>query len=156
MSMTRADLIDVISRSIAKHEGYGLTQAEALARNMRWPTRAQRNKNPGNLRGTWNPKGKHDGPDPKTSYMIFDTDVAGWMALQKLCSNYLDGKYHKRLTDPSLRTDKPSLWQWFRVYAPAEDANNPASYAAGVAADLRAAGVQGVGLHRPVVEYIDA
>lgn len=153
--MTRAELINIIAESIAHHEGYYVTQAEAQKRGTRWPTRAQRNRNPGNLR-RWDPKrDKYDDVDPAKRYVIFDTEEAGWSALRKLCEQYLGGKYHKAHKDPRLKTDKPSLWQWFRVYAPAEDANNPESYAAGVAADLRAAGVQGVGLHRPVVEYIE-
>lgn len=153
--MTRAELIDVISKSIAHHEGYYVTAQEAQKRGMRWPTRAQRNRNPGNLRGTWNPKGQRDGPDPKTSYMIFDTEEAGWAALKKLCNQYLSGKYNKNHPNPKLKSDRPSLRQWFAVYAPAEDANNPESYAAGVAKALTAAGVKDVSVDRPVVEYIE-
>lgn len=153
--MTRKELINVIAESIAHHEGYYVTQAEAQKRGMRWPTRAQRNHNPGNLRGTWNPKGERDGPNPSTSYMIFSTDAAGWNALKKLCGRYMDGVYHANRRG-SLKTDRPSLRQWFAVYAPTEDANNPESYAAGVAKALADAGVKDVSVDRPVVEYIDA
>lgn len=145
--MTRTQLINIIAESIARHEGYYVTQAEAQKRGMRWPTRAQRNRNPGNLR-QWDPKrNKYDDVDPAKRYVIFDTDAAGWSALRKLCEQYLKGKYHQG--------KPPSLRQWFKVYAPAEDANNPESYAAGVAKALTAAGVQGVSVDRPAVEYID-
>lgn len=152
--MTRAELINIIAESIARHEGFYVTQAEAQNRGTRWPTRAQRNRNPGNLR-RWDPaKDKYDDPDPRKAYVIFDSDAEGWRVLRKLCGQYLDGKYNRKHPNPRLRSDRPSLYQWFGVYAPTEDANNPESYAAGVAKALTAAGVKDVSVDRPVVEYI--
>lgn len=48
--MTREELIDKIARAIAEKEGFLVTKAQAEARQMTYPTRAQRNANPGNIR----------------------------------------------------------------------------------------------------------
>lgn len=144
--MTRTELIRVIADSIAHHEGYYITAQQAQKRGLRWPTRAQRNNNPGNLR-RWSKFDAYDSADPKNRYVIFPSEEAGWAALHQLCDQYLNGKY--------TGGKPPSLSQWFKVYAPAEDSNDPTSYAAGVAKALTAAGVKNVSVDRPVVEYIE-
>lgn len=144
--MTRTELIRVIANSIAHREGYYITAQQAQKRGMKWPTRAQRNNNPGNLR-RWSRSDVYDSADPKNRYVIFPSDKAGWAALHELCDQYMRGRYHG--------ARKPSLREWFKVYAPAEDSNDPASYAAGVAKALTAAGVRNVTVDRPVAEFID-
>jgi hypothetical protein len=48
--MTRSELIDRLSRAIAKREGFYATAAQAKTQKLQLPTRAQRNANPGNVR----------------------------------------------------------------------------------------------------------
>ena len=50
--MTRQELTDKLARAIAENEGFFVTEAQAKARKLRYPTCAQSNANPGNIR-TW-------------------------------------------------------------------------------------------------------
>src|SRR5581483_3118416 len=48
--MTKTELIHKLSNAIAEQEGFFVTEAQAKARGIRYPTRAQISANPGNLR----------------------------------------------------------------------------------------------------------
>lgn len=48
--ITRDELVRIIAEAIATKEGFYVTQAGAAMLKIAWPTRAQRNYNPGNLR----------------------------------------------------------------------------------------------------------
>ena len=132
--MTRIALIQKLATAISIHEGFTLTQEQARKRGAKWPTRAQRNANPGNIR-RWSRNGV---PYPENGgYVDFvawakgDTAKGldeGWRILRVLCGQYVDGKYHKGIS--------PTLAQMFAVYAPSADSNNPDAYARGVAAHL--------------------
>jgi hypothetical protein len=56
--MTRQELLDKLARAIAENEGFFVTEAQAKARKIRFPTRAQINANPGNLRAWRGTKGR--------------------------------------------------------------------------------------------------
>lgn len=137
--MDRAKLMTVIAQAIARHEGYFVSREQARQRGIRWPTLAQRNNNPGNLR-RWNNLPNSSG------YVQFPSAEAGWAALYTLCNQYLDGRYHNG--------KPPSLREWFRTYAPASDKNDPDSYARFVASALRSAGLPDVDIDIPVKQYI--
>jgi hypothetical protein len=140
--MKREDLVKFLSWAIAEREGFYVKQAEALARGQRWPTRAQRNYNPGNIRrwatlhGIQYPKSggyvdllkwakqvypQRDGSGDWETLALAE----GWRMLAKLVGHYLDGRY--------TGGEVPTLQQMFRVYAPSADANDPESYAKFVA-----------------------
>jgi hypothetical protein len=139
--MTRSQLIDAVAKSIAQMEGFFITEAEAKQRKLRWPTRAQVNANPGNIRQWRDANGR---PYPRTNgYVDFVAWASnqfpganldeiskraveeGWRVLRVLVGQYIDGRY----TD----NQPPTIAEMFRRYAPAEDANNPEKYAEFVA-----------------------
>ncbi len=142
--MNRPELIDRLARAIAKREGFFVTEARAKARGLKYPTRAQRNANPGNVR-EW--RDRKNRPYPRAGgYVDFVAWASnkipgvspekmsqmalaeGWRVLQKLVSQYLDGKY--------TGGKAPTLRDMFAVYAPASDGNDPEAYAQFVAKEL--------------------
>lgn len=144
--MTRAELIERLSQLIAEKEGFFVTEEKAKSRNMRFPTRAQINANPGNIRVWRNAKRQ---PYPALNgYVDFvawakeqmpgiseeDAKVRGleegWRVLRVLATQYVDGRYTKG--------DPPTAREMFSVYAPAEDNNDPVVYADFVAKQLGA------------------
>lgn len=101
---------------------------EAVASAIMWhegpykpPARSFRNCNPGNLKTPSHSTHDVDGFD------VYTTFGQGWSALL----NDLDDKFTGRNTHGLGATS--TLADLFKVYAPAEDANDPASYAAFVA-----------------------
>lgn len=103
--------------------------AEAIKIHEGWfkGSRSQRNQNPGNLRyakqlGT-------TGQDDK-GFAIFKTYDDGFAALCKLITNARDGK--SKVYKPEM-----SLVEFFSVYAPAFDHNDPNAYAKFVAQKLK-------------------
>ena|SRR3990167_5990025 len=80
-------------------------------------TPAWRNRNPGNLRSVKGP------------FTIFETDQAGWNALLDYLTRAATGKH---------KAYKPdfTLLQFFKVYAPSADKNDPDTYAKYVAKRL--------------------
>lgn len=142
--MTRAELIQKLARAIAEKEGFFVTEAQAKARKIPYPTRAQRNANPGNIRAWRDAKRR---PYPISGgYVDFVAWASerfpgvsreemsrraleeGWRILRVLVGQYLDGRY--------TGGEPPRIEEMFRVYAPAADGNDPAGYARFVAAKL--------------------
>jgi hypothetical protein len=142
--MTRSELVDRLSRAIAAREGFYVTEAQAKAQKLKYPTLAQRNANPGNIREWRNSRNQ---PYPQSSgYVDFVAWASntfpgataeelsqkalaeGWRVLRKLVGQYLDGKY----TGGKV----PTLREMFVVYAPASDGNSPEAYAQFVAEKL--------------------
>lgn len=144
--MTKLELVDRLARAIAEKEGFYVTEAQAKARGIPWPTLAQRNANPGNIRRWTDARGK---PYPTSKgYVDFVAWASerfpgasreemsrraleeGWRVLRALVGQYIDGRY----TDGK----PPTITEMFRRYAPAEDANDPDGYAVFVARRLGA------------------
>jgi hypothetical protein len=144
--MTRKELIQKLARAIAEKEGFFVTEAQAKARKIPYPTRAQRNANPGNIRAWRDAKRR---PYPTSGgYVDFVAWAAerfpgasreemsrraleeGWRILRVLIGQYLDGKY--------TQGKPPTVEEMFRVYAPATDGNHPANYARFVARKIGA------------------
>ena len=144
--MTRQELIDKTARAIAEKEGFFVTKAQAEERQMTYPTRAQRNANPGNIRAWRDVKRR---PYPTSGgyvdFVVWASERIpglsleelsrraldeGWRVLRVLVGQYLDGRY--------TGGQPPTIEEMFRVYAPAADGNDPAGYAHFVAAKLGA------------------
>lgn len=88
-------------------------------------SRSYRNNNPGNLRYVGQPGAKPD----SGSYAIFTTYQAGWIALVTMVQNAASGKskvYHPTMT----------ILEFFQVFAPSQDSNDPHAYALYVAKRL--------------------
>jgi hypothetical protein len=144
--MTRRELVDRVALAIAEYEGFSLTEAQARARQIPYPTLAQRNANPGNVRRWSDARGKpyptHGGyvdfvawasdryPGASRNEISRRALEEGWRVLRVLIGQYLDGRYTGGQT--------PTFEQMFRVYAPNGDNNDPAAYARFVAAKLGA------------------
>ena len=144
--MTREELIQKLAHAIAEKEGFYVTEAQAKARQMKYPTRAQRNANPGNVRAWRDAKRR---PYPTSGgYVDFVVWASerfpglpleelsrraldeGWRILRVLIGQYLDGRY--------TGGQAPTIEEMFRVYAPATDGNDPVGYARFVAVKLGA------------------
>jgi len=144
--MTRLELVDRLARAIAEKEGFYVTEAQARERKIPYPTLAQRNANPGNIRRWADARGKpyptHRGyvdfvawasdryPGASREEISRRALEEGWRVLRVLIGQYLDGRYTGGQT--------PTFEQMFRVYAPSADNNDPAGYARFVAAKLGA------------------
>ena len=144
--MTRLELVDRLARAMAEREGFYVTEEQAKARGIPWPTLAQRNANPGNIRRWADARGKpyptHRGyvdfvawasdryPGASREEISRRALEEGWRVLRVLIGQYLDGRYTGGQT--------PTFEQMFRVYAPSADNNDPAGYARFVAAKLGA------------------
>ncbi len=137
--MTRQELLDKLARAIAENEGFFVTEAQAKARKIRFPTRAQVNANPGN-----DAKGR---PYPTSGgYVDFVAwaserfpgaareDMSrraleeGWRILRVLAGQYVDGRY--------TGGKPPTVEEMFHTYAPSSDGNDSAGYARFVAGRL--------------------
>jgi hypothetical protein len=144
--MTKLELVDRLARAIAEKEGFYVTEAQARARQIPYPTLAQRNANPGNIRRWTDARGK---PYPTArGYVDFVAWASerfpgasceelsrraleeGWRVLRALIGQYLDGRY--------TNGQPPTFDEMFRVYAPSADNNDPAGYARFVASKLGA------------------
>lgn len=151
--MTRSELIDAIARAIAEKEGFFVTEEDARRRGIRYPTRAQRNANPGNIRlwrddrGRWYPTdagiGPHGRPRGYADLVAWASErfpgvsreelsrralEEGWRILHALVGQYIEGRY----TDGK----PPTIAEMFQRYAPVDDSNDPDGYAAFVARRL--------------------
>lgn len=114
--MTETQLINGIAAAIATMEGYHLTEDQARAKKLAYPSVARRNNNPGNLR-SW-------GANPvKNGYAVFPNPDEGWAALRAQIAKNIG----RKLTLEEFFAGKPGV---YGGYAPAEDSNHPKQYAA--------------------------
>lgn len=139
--MRGSDLIEKLAQAVAEYEGYFVTADVARQRGIPWPTRAQRNANPGNIRRWRDPGGKeyprsggyvdfvawarHRAPGAHEADIRAMAEAEGWRALRKLIADYIDGKY--------TCGRPPTLRELIARYAPASDGNVPERYVAFVA-----------------------
>jgi hypothetical protein len=68
--------LDTLARTIAEREGFFVTERQAREQQLKWPTVAQRNHNPGNLR-------RWKGFPTVKGYAVFPDDATGWAKLRK-------------------------------------------------------------------------
>lgn len=155
--MTRKRLIGSIAEAIAEKEGFRVTQDQAADRRIPWPTIAQRNANPGNIRA-WR---RNRRPYPTrggfvdfvawaaTAFPAFgkaqQREAAlkeGWRVLKVLISQYIDGRF--------TGGKPPSAKEMFAIYAPADDRNDPVAYAEFVAFRLA------IRPEQPLIDLISA
>jgi hypothetical protein len=144
--MTREELIQKLARAIAEKEGFFVTEVQAKARKTPYPTRAQRNANPGNIRAWRDAKrqpypisggyvdfvawASERFPGVSREEMSQRAIEEGWRILRVLVGQYLDGRY--------TGGQPPTIEGMFRVYAPTADGNDPAGYARFVARKIGA------------------
>jgi len=142
--MTRKELIQSVAQAIAEKEGFYLTEAQARKRWIRYPSRAQRNANPGNVRAWRDARGKRYRTDggyvdfvawASARYPALAGETLsqkaveeGWRVLRVLVGQYIDGRYTEG--------KPPSIVEMFQVYAPGTDGNDPEGYARFVADKL--------------------
>ena len=107
--MTRQELIERIAQAIAEKEGFYLTESQARKRRIRFPSRAQRNANPGNVRAWHDARGKQYPTEggyvdyvawasaryPGLAGEALSQKAAeeGWRVLRILVGQYIDGRY---------------------------------------------------------------
>src|SRR3990167_2151014 len=123
--ITKRQILETFARAIQKHEGYFPPSIYNLWRG----SRAWRNKNPGNLR--YIKQVGSIGQD-KDRFAIFKDYEAAWQALLQDIEAKFTGN-----TRTGLGPNKTIL-DFFKVYAPASDNNNPVRYASAVINDLNA------------------
>lgn len=120
--MQTLEFIHAFAEAIADMEGYNLTQAAAIRQGTAWPTIAQKNKNPGNLRH-WERRLNKQG------YAEFATAKEGFMALYaQILLNILRG-----VNTYEFFGGKKGVYSG---YAPSADGNKPKIYAEFVARKL--------------------
>lgn len=154
--MTREELIDRLAQAIAEKEGFYVSEQEARARGIRYPTLAQRNANPGNIR-RWRDASGRPYPTAK-GYVDFVAWASerfpgasreemsrraleeGWRVLRVLIGQYIDGRY--------TGGQPPTIAEFVHVYAPASDNNDPMAYGRFLAGKL------GVGLGQRLKDLI--
>lgn len=117
--MKREDLIASIAERIATFEGYFVSKKQSQNTGAKFPTLAQKNNNPGNIR-SWG-KSKIVG-----GYAVFDTPEAGWTALRHQIGLLID----RGLTTYEFFGGKKNVYPG---YAPEADKNQPNHYAEFVA-----------------------
>lgn len=118
--MVRSDAVALITDRIAHFEGYFLTAKQAQQSRSKFPSTAQRNNNPGNIR-SW-------GTRPVVSgYAQFPSAEEGFKALR----SQVDRNVKRGLSFKEFFAGKPNVYGGF---APAADSNHPVQYATFVAA----------------------
>lgn len=105
--------------------------AKAIQEHEGWypGSRSQRNNNPGNLRFTGYVQGLGATGKDGSNFAIFPSADRGFAALCQFLRDAAEGKLIPYKGDPTLR-------QFYRVYAPANDNNQPDTYAAVVASKV--------------------
>lgn len=144
--MTRNDFVHVFTSQCARMEGFFVTEETAKAQRIMWPTIAQKNANPINLRA-WGsfPKeagyAKFPGP-PVTAWhnvtAASEQCVEGWKAAMRQCERNI---FERPLTFVTFfageRDDKGVVLPGgYPGFAPAADANKPLTYAQFVVSQL--------------------
>lgn len=122
--MTQDRLLSLFSEAIATKEGFYLTLRQARQRNLRFPSLAQRNNNPGNLR-SWGTRPISEG------YASFASIEAGFQALRSQCrKNIFQRKLSFREFFAGQRSASGRLKPGgYPGFAPAKDNNQPEAYA---------------------------
>lgn len=121
-----------LSRACAEKEGFFVTEAQAKARKIRWPTQAQRNNNPGNLMDV-----QHYKKIKQFRVMKYKTLANGWQAAENWWKRRINEGY--------------TLEAAIHRYAPRGHGDNkPENYIAFVAEKLT------LNPLAPLKEYIDA
>ena len=113
--MTKEEFIKEFAIAIATQEGYFIRPEDAKKRGIKYPTKSQRQNNPGNLR-SW-------GYYPIVENTVsFPNPQKGWDALyQQIVKNINRG-----LTLGEFFTGKEGVYYGF---APSKDSNSPVRYA---------------------------
>lgn len=117
-SAVTSSVVFKIAEVIANEEGWGGTLSDGS------PNRPTRNNNPGDLKppnGAGNFWAGQVGVDSE-GFAIFATANDGWAALMTNIRAHI------------ARHPGQTILQWIESYAPASDGNDPASYAAAIAA----------------------
>jgi hypothetical protein len=123
------DIIEALGDAISRFEGWIPPGVDA-----KFPrgSRAWRNRNPGNLRPvgtnvTFDAQGeaRQVVPVDDANYRVFATLADGWFALRSDISAKLAGSHGL--------TDQSTLRNFFDIYAPSDDSNDPDKYTRQVA-----------------------
>ena len=114
-------LIEALADSIWRFEGW---IPPGMDPKFPYGSRSWRNRNPGNLRPVMS-SGVQAVPVDDRNYRVFDSLAQGWIALSNDISAKLEGSHG--LTDDS------TLRNFFDIYAPSDDDNDPNKYARQVA-----------------------
>lgn len=118
--MLRNDVIAQIADRIAKVEGYYVTAKQAQQSRSKFPSLAQKNNNPGNIR-SWGTRPVVNG------YAQFPSVEEGFKALR----TQVDKVIKRGVTFREFFGGKDKVYPG---YAPAADSNHPIQYATHVAA----------------------
>jgi len=113
-------LLEALADSIWRFEGWIPPGVDPKSPNG---SRSWRNRNPGNLRPVPMPGVKT--PVDDANYRVFDSLAQGWIALLNDISAKLEGSHGL--------TDNSTLRNFFDIYAPSNDDNDPNKYARQVA-----------------------
>jgi hypothetical protein len=121
------DLVEALADSIFRFEGW---IPPGVDPRMPHGSHSWRNRNPGNLRPVGSDPGGRGAvvPVDAENYRVFDSLADGWIELKRDIAAKLAGSHG--LTDAS------TLRNFFDIYAPSDDNNNPDKYANQVAAWL--------------------
>lgn len=122
------------------HEGYFKP-----GENPKWPngTAAWANNNPGNIRPTTYSKslGAHHTSGARGNFVFYKSYEIGWAALKQFLFDAATDvlyPYRKKRDELKLKSTRDlTLEQFYSVYAPQSDGNNPNRYAAHVAELLK-------------------
>ena len=115
------DLIEALADAIYRFEGWIPAGVDP---RMPHGSRSWRNRNPGNLR----PRPGQVVPIDEEKYRVFPTFADGW--------NELRGDISAKLAGSHGLTDQSTIRNFFDVYAPSDDSNDPDKYSRQVAAWL--------------------
>lgn len=127
-------LCQIYGQGIGHREGFFITEAEARARRIRFPTLAQKNHNPGNLR-MWGSypivAGYANFPAGQNCNGAVHDCKEGWRALYKQCyRNIFDrGLSFHEFFAGQRDADGNVIKNGYYGFAPKQDGNDPVSYA---------------------------
>lgn len=118
-------LIDLSTKLMEQKQDRLTLWAEAIKKHEGWfpGSRSRRNNNPGNFKyvGQYTATGKD-----KDGFAIFPDYETGWKHLKKVLTNAATGK--SKVYNPEM-----TLTEFFKIYAPSHDNNDPERYASEVA-----------------------
>lgn len=129
-------LQNLLHKKEEKNDTLLIKWAEAIKRHEGWfvGSRSYRNNNPGNFRFTDYLKSLGAVGADANNYSIFKTFDAGWGALLQFLRDAQANELRAyRLHAQAKGREIPTLRDFFEVYAPSADSNNPLHYAEVVA-----------------------